>query len=157
LEGTIQHVLSPSYSVTVQANTSADADAVISAVNQLPSYSGTPVTVTLNLAAGASYSDLTPSPPPGVTLVINGQGGTTIVVGQPPALTGSPGPVIVTGITFTTATDAPTILVTGGSLTLRGCTIEESTGYSDAAIAVTGGTLDLGAASSPGGNTLNIN
>jgi hypothetical protein len=157
LEALIQQVLSPSYPVSLLANTSADADAVISAVNQLPSYSGTPVTVTLDLAADASYSDLTPSPPPGVTLVINGQGGTTIVVGQSPALTVSAGTVIVTGITFTTATDAPTILVSGGHLTLRNCTIQESTGYSDHAIVVTGGTVDLGTASSPGGNTLNIN
>ncbi len=48
-------------------------------------------------------------------------------------------------------------LVTGGSLTLRNDTIQESAGASDPAIAVTGGTLDLGTAANPGGNTININ
>jgi hypothetical protein len=157
LESSIQQVLSPSNPVTVQANNSAEADALISAVNQLPSYSSTTVTVTLNLSAGATYSDLTPSPPAGVTLVINGQGGTTTIVGQSPALTVSSGTVIVTGVTLTTATNAPTVLVTGGSLTLRNDIVQESTGFSDPAIQVTGGMLDLGTASSPGGNTLNVN
>jgi hypothetical protein len=55
-------------------------------------------------------------------------------------------------------TDAPTILVKGGSLTLRHDTVQESTGYNDAAIAVSGGnTLDLGTVASPGGNTVNVN
>jgi hypothetical protein len=60
-------------------------------------------------------------------------------------------------VTFVTTGDAPTILVTGGHLTLRGCAVEESTGGNDAAIAVTGGTVDLGTAADPGGNTININ
>src|SRR5262249_45898819 len=67
------------------------------------------------------------------------------------------GAVIVTNMTLTTATDAPTILVTGGSLTLRNVVIEESTGFTDAAICVTGGSLDLGTAGDPGGNTLDGN
>jgi hypothetical protein len=47
--------------------------------------------------------------------------------------------------------------VTGGSLTLRNDVVQESTGFTDAAVSLTGGTLDLGTASDPGGNTLNIN
>jgi hypothetical protein len=35
--------------------------------------------------------------------------------------------------------------------------VQESTGYNDAAIQITGGSLDLGTAASPGGNTLSIN
>ncbi len=156
LSSLLSQALSPSYPITVQANTTADADTVISAVNQLPSYN-TPVTVTVNLAAGATYGDVTASPPSGVTLVINGQGGTTTIVGSSPALTVSSGNVIVTGMTLTTATDAPTILVTGGSLQLRNDDIESSTGSAQAAISLTGGSLDLGTAMDPGGNVLNIN
>src|SRR5262249_37591506 len=57
-----------------------------------------------------------------------------------------------------TATDAPTILVSGGSLKLRNDVIQESTGFTDAAICVTGGTLDLGMGTAdPGDNILNVN
>src|SRR5262249_18014051 len=35
--------------------------------------------------------------------------------------------------------------------------IQESTGFTDAAISVTGGSVDLGTTASPGGNTLNVN
>ncbi len=158
LASLISQVLSPSYPVTVQANTTAAADTVISAVNQLPSYS-TPVTVTVNLAAGTSYGDITASPPSGVTLVINGEGGTTTIVGSSPALTVSSGTVIVTGMTLTTATAAPTILVTGGSLQLRNDDIESSTGSTEACISLSGGSsvLDLGTPTDPGGNVFNIN
>src|SRR5262249_15476561 len=58
---------------------------------------------------------------------------------------------------FVNATDAPTILVTGGSLALRNDVVQESTGYNDAAISVTNGSVDLGTAGSPGNNTININ
>jgi hypothetical protein len=54
-------------------------------------------------------------------------------------------------------TAAPTILVTGGTLTLRNDLVEESTGAAQAAIEVTGGTVDLGMADDPGGNTIDIN
>ncbi|MBI3409319.1 MAG: Ig-like domain repeat protein [Planctomycetes bacterium] len=67
------------------------------------------------------------------------------------------GNVIVSGVTFTTDTESPTILVTGGNLILRDCTIEESTGAAEPAIAFTGGTLDLGTADDPGNNIVNIN
>src|SRR5262249_21852278 len=55
--------------------------------------------------------------------------------------------------------NGPTIVVQGGQLTARGNTIEETTGGSQAAVAITGGLVDLGA--SPvyfdpgfGGNTI---
>jgi hypothetical protein len=54
-----------------------------------------------------------------VTLVVNGVGGTTTIVGHSPALTITSGNVTVNNVIFTTATNAPTILVNGGSLTLR--------------------------------------
>ena len=158
LETILQQVLSPSYAVTVQANTSTDADNIISAVNQLPpAPNGSSETVTINLAAGVSYGDLNLSPPAGVTLIINGQNGTTTIIGQSPALTVSSGTVIVNGLTLTTATNAPTILVTGGSLSLRGDTIQQSSQFTDAAISVSGnGTVDLGTDADPGNNLLDI-
>jgi hypothetical protein len=69
-----------------------------------------------------------------------------------PALTVSGGHVIVDGCTLITTGNAPTILVTGGTLTLNNDIVQESTGYSEPAIKVTGGSLNLA-----GGNTLNIN
>src|SRR5262249_32249042 len=94
---------------------------------------------------------------PGITLIINGVNGSTTVVGHSPALTVTSGNVIVNNVTFTTATDAPTVLVSGGSLALRNDVVQSSTGFADAAIAVSGGTVDLGSTSSPGNNILNVN
>jgi hypothetical protein len=125
-----------------------------------------PVAVTLNLTSG-SYSDLIFSlQPPAefytagpayVTAIVNGVNGSTTVVGHSPALTITSGNVIVNNVTFTTATNSPTILVAGGSLALRNDVIQESTGYADAAISVTGGAVDLGSTSSPGNNKINVN
>src|SRR5207253_133051 len=50
-----------------------------------------------------------------------------------------------------------TILVTGGGLKLRGDTVQESTGYPQAAFLLAGGALDLGTAADPGGNTVSVN
>ena len=91
-----------------------------------------------------------------MTLVLDGSGTTTTIVGSSPALTVN-GAVSIENATYTTATDTPTILVTGGSLTLRDVVIEESTGFTDAAISVTGGSVDLGTTASPGGNNLDVN
>ena len=143
---------SSSFTLGVDTNL---ADAVIAAVNGLPPQSN-PITIVMNLEAG-NYSDLNASPPAGVTLVINGTGSSPTIVGHSPALTVTSGTVVVNGATFTTATDAPTILVTGGMLVLRNDTIQESTGFTDAAIAVTGGTVDLGTTASPGNNIINLN
>ncbi len=79
-------------------------------------------------------------------------------IGGSPALIVESGIVFISNSTFTNATDSPTILVTGGSLKLRNDTVQESTGYNQAAIQITGGSVDLGtAAVDPGGNILNIN
>ena len=40
---------------------------------------------------------------------------------------------------------------------VRNSTIQESTGFAQAAILINGGTVDLGTAASPGGNTFNVN
>jgi hypothetical protein len=115
-----------------------------------------PITVVLNLAPG-TYPDLKASLPAGVTLVINGNGHTTTIVGHSPALTVTAGTVLVNGMILTTATASPTILVSGGSLTLRSDVIQESTGSNQAAVQITGGTVDLGTATGHGLNTLNVN
>ena len=62
--------------------------------------------------------------------------------------------MIVEDVTFINDTDAPTVLVSGGSLVVRGSTITETTGGSRAAVEVAGGRVDLGTADEPGGNTL---
>jgi uncharacterized delta-60 repeat protein len=77
--------------------------------------------------------------------------------GDSPALTLLSGNLTISNSTFVNATNAPTILVTCGHLTLRNDVIQESTGYDQVAISVTGGTVDLGTAASPGGNIFNVN
>jgi uncharacterized delta-60 repeat protein len=140
--------------VVLAANNTTDADAVITAVNHLQAPSA-PAAVILDLGTG-TFADINASPPPGVTLVINGNG-SQMVIGNSPALTVGSGDVVVTGVTLTTTTNSPTILVTGGHLTLRNDVIQESNGYSQAAVQITGGTVDLGTTTDPGGNTVNIN
>ncbi len=87
---------------------------------------------------------------PGETLLSHGGGGSTTFVGHSPALSVLAGNVAIDGVTLTNATDAPTILVRGGSLTLRDSSVRESTGYAQSAIQVSGGSADLGTASDPG-------
>jgi hypothetical protein len=96
--GNLQQVLSPSTPVvSLNADTTTDADAVVTAVNGLEGVSpSAPVTVQLNLGSG-SYTDFDASPPAGVTLVITGNGSTTTIVGQSPALTVTSGTVVVSG------------------------------------------------------------
>jgi hypothetical protein len=151
----LQSALATNTTPTFQVSAGTDLRALISAVNGLSS-PASPATITVNLGAG-SFSDVAVNPPAGVTVVLIGNGSTTTIVGHSPALTLSAGDVIVIGVTFTTASDAQSILVTGGSLMLRDDTVEESTGFADAAITLTRGTLDLGTAASPGNNMFNVN
>jgi hypothetical protein len=81
----------------------------------------------------------------------------TILTGHSPALIVNGGTVVLQGVKAQTPTAAPTIVVNGGSLTVRQSTIQESTGSSQVAILVNGGTVDLGTTASPGGNTFNVN
>jgi hypothetical protein len=114
-----------------------------------------PVTVYVHLASG-TYPGIVASPPPNVTLEIDGPNGTLATfVGHSPALTVLSGTVIVNRVTLTNSTAAPTILVKGGSLTLRDDTVA-TTGGGQAAVAITGGSIDLGTSADPGGNVLEI-
>jgi hypothetical protein len=132
--------------------------AVIQAVNALTDVTQ-PVTIVLDLGGGTystggvAYGPSDPTTAGNVTWVV--ENGTL----DPsfPALTVGGGRAIVQDCTLTTTGDAPTVLVTGGSLTLRNDVIQESTDFNDAAISITGGTLDLGTAPDPGGNTINVN
>ena len=77
---------------------------------------GPTVTIVVNLADG-DYDATSVSVPDGILLEIHGTGGVTMNGGSP-SLTINSGNVIVTGVTFVNDTDAPTILVNGGSLSI---------------------------------------
>jgi hypothetical protein len=138
--------------LTVQTTTPQQASDVLAAANALDPTT-TPTSTLIVDLGGQAIQDTTIEVPPQVTVqFVNGT-----FIGGSPALIVQSGQVVVRNSTFSNATNAATILVTGGSLTLRGDTIQESTGYSQSAIAITGGTVDLGTTSDPGDNTLNIN
>ncbi|HVK07597.1 MAG TPA: LamG-like jellyroll fold domain-containing protein, partial [Gemmataceae bacterium] len=148
----LQSVINQQGSLTIfQVTTNTQAQAVVAAVNGLAAQA-TPVNVTLVLGSG-TYSGITPSPKAGITLKIVGSGGTTAVDGASPSLdVGGEGSVIVSDLTLENATDAPTVQVSGGNLTLRNVVVEESSAADQSAVLVTGGTVDLGTAADPGGN-----
>ena len=150
----LQTTLASQSSVALEVAPS-QATSVINAVNALTAPSS-PVTITLDLTSG-SYTGLVASPPPNVTLIISGAGGSVSFVGNSPALTVAGNVIVESGVTFSNATNTPTILVTSGTLTLRGATVQESTAGNQPAILITGGTVDLGTVADPGNNTFNIN
>ncbi len=123
--------------MTLQATSNNDVTAAIGAVNGVTNPNpGTPMTVTLDLGGGTYTTDTHVSTQPGVTLVITN--GT--LVGGSPALTVNSGTVVLDGVTAVNATNAPTILVNGGSLKVRNSTIQDATGFDQAAFLVTTGT-----------------
>lgn len=141
--------------VVLEVNDTA-LGAVVAAVEALaPAVGGPVVTIVITLADG-DYSGQNIDVPAGVRLVIDGTSSTVTFVGASPAFTVSSGEVLIKGVTFSNATDAPTILVTGGSLILRDSLVQETTGGSRAAIEITGGSVDLGSALNPGGNTIEV-
>ncbi len=83
----------------------------------------------------------------------NTSGATVTIQGASPALTVTSGTLTVDGITYTTATNDPTVLVNGGSLIMRNCKVEESTGFTQSGISVSSGSLDAGTGSDHGYNT----
>jgi hypothetical protein len=137
--------------ITLHATTQQAADDIVAAVNGM-SPPALPVTVTVDLGGG-NFTGITASPPANVTLVF--ENGT--FNGHSPALTVTSGTVLVLHSLLQNTTDAPTILVTGGHLTLRDDVIQESTGFAQVAVRVTGGAVDLGTVGDPGGNILNVN
>jgi hypothetical protein len=154
MQDAITQALQSRNPIVIQADP-GQTEMIAIAVNGLKAPSS-PVTLTVNLAAG-TYSGIIASPPHNVTLVINGTATTTTFAGHSPALTVLSGDVIVNNVILVNTTNATTILVKGGSLTLRHDTVQETTGGSQAAIAISGGTVDLGVTGDLGGNTLNVN
>lgn len=139
--------------VTFQAHVQADVDTMLAAVNAL-SAATTDVTVTIDLGGGTySTNGVALDPPDNVIVVI--QNGT--LDPDMPSLTVAGGAVTVLNCTLLTTGDAPTILVSGGLLTLRNDIVQESSGFNRTAIEIRGGTVDLGTTSAPGGNTINLN
>jgi hypothetical protein len=150
----LQTVITQQGSVTFQETSDALAQTLVSAVNGLAAQTK-PVTITMNLGS-ANYTDLTPSPKAGITLVISGSGGTTTVVGHSPALHVASGNVVIENLTLVTDTNSPTVMVSGGSLMLRNVDVEGTGTGSQPAVWISGGNVDLGTATDPGGNTFDV-
>jgi hypothetical protein len=74
----LQAVLATTSSVTLDAATDTDAQTVLTTVDSLAAQAP-PVTITVDLASG-SFTDLTASPPAGVTLVPTGDGDDDILI-----------------------------------------------------------------------------
>jgi ELWxxDGT repeat protein len=142
--------------VSIQAATQTAVTAFVTAVNglTLDQNPPQPVAIVVDLGDGSfSGQTIDTGDTPNVTVYFTN--GT--YNGHSPALTVLSGNVVLLNVTLTNTTDAPTLRVLGGRVVVRNSVIQESTGYSQAAIEVTGGTVDLGTAPSPGGNTININ
>jgi hypothetical protein len=175
LQGFLPQSNSTANSMTILASANVPPATVIPAVNALANVSQ-PVTIVLDLGGSTYTGGVAADPPANVSLVV--QNGTLTKSGTTPALpvtggmvtminlnldpnvpavTVTAGQVAVLDCTLTTSGNAPTILVTGGSLTLRNdMVVQASPTSTAAAVSVTGGTVDLGTAASPGGNTLNV-
>jgi uncharacterized delta-60 repeat protein len=166
--------LSTGGELTVQASSSITPSTVIDAINGLTNVAQ-PVTIIYDLGGGTySATNVSADPPANVALVIQngtltgGSSGFTIAGGNvtlnnvtldpdTPALTVAGGQVSVLNSTLTTSGNAPTLLVTGGNVTLSEDKISQtSTASIQPAIAVTGGTVNLGTATTPGNNTLSV-
>jgi Ca2+-binding RTX toxin-like protein len=138
--------------VEVTTTDEGELDSVIAAIESValdPDATGPPVEIVLDLG-GFDYSGKEIAVPAGLIVTI--ENGT--LTGASPALIVSSGTVIADGVTFTNSTAAATILVNGGSLTLRDSVIHETDGGDYAAIEIHGGSVDLGTAGDAGGNTL---
>ncbi len=174
LAGVIPQNSSSPTVISIQAGPDQTPSTVIQAVNNLTNVNPQfPVTIIYDLGGGTfSATNVNADPPSNVALIIqNGtlNGSLTInggnvqlknVTVEPdvPALTVTGGQVSLLNCTLTTTGNAPTLLVTGGNVTLLNNTITQaSTAYTQPAIAVTGGTLNLGTATTPGNNTLSVN
>src|SRR5262249_37701913 len=152
----LQSLLSSISPKSVEFDVSTNADALIDVASINAQVVSSNVTFHLELipAPGETFTDLQLRTDPLYSVDISGTT-STLVVGNSPALEVDSGNVTIDGLNLTTATNAPVILVTGGSLTVPNST-STATGSSPAAIRVTGGTVDLGTAADPGTNVLDI-
>jgi hypothetical protein len=104
--------------------------------------------------ADAKTMDIAPVNPKTVTIVGKGTPGGSVITGASTLVSGN---LIISDIEFTNTTPNPTILVTGGTLNLRKCTINESTGYDQVGLRVSAGTVDAGTLADHGFNKFRVN
>jgi uncharacterized delta-60 repeat protein len=153
--------------VVVHVKSAAQLSTAVSAIaGMVVNPSGPNVQVLLDLDVG-SYSLGSVSVPAGLTLLIDGDGGSycegTFASSSGPVLTLVSGNVVIRdGAQFSGTGNFPTIVVQGGQLTMRNSTVTETTTTNQAAIAISGGQVDLGTTADPydpnsGGNTISIN
>lgn len=107
-----------------------------------------PKAITLILDNGP-YSGMTLSPPENIILNLAGNDtkdveGTLISNTSGPAVTITSGEVFLQGDRLATSADAPAVLVTGGHLTLDQSEVEETGGFLNVAVKVSGGSANLG-------------
>jgi hypothetical protein len=146
----------PAGTTEVQATaTSSNLNEFFAAIAALPTNSGDMIDVVLNLAEG-DYEGALVDVPAGYRVVINGESGQAVFHGASPSLTLQSGELHVAGVTFVNSTDASSIVVGGGSLTVRNSVIRETTAGARAAIELNAGSLNLGTLADPGGNTLDV-
>ncbi len=138
--------------VLLQVTNTSELDSVIAAINGLTADAQPPIMVIVDLGGKMYQTDTPLNPPNGIDAMI--QDGH--LMGRSPALIVAGGIVTIDNVLATNATSTPTILVTGGSLTVRNSTIDGPPFTGLAAFSITGGTLDLGTTTSPGDNTINI-
>jgi hypothetical protein len=142
----LQALLATTPSVSLIATSDAALQSQVAAINGL-SAPASPVAITLVLGDGP-YSGVSLSPPDGVVLDLAGNHTAdspgTQITGTGPAVTVTSGEVYVQGDGLSIFGDAPTILVTGSHLTIGQNNIQESTGYNNVALAVTGGEVTIG-------------
>ncbi len=126
--------------------------------NSLPA--DTTIQVMLSPETGTPFTDLDVSAPMNATVIISSSGATLqTITGHSPALTINPGDgnVVVENLVLATATSSPTVLVNGGSLTLRNVDVQQTSGSNAPAISIASvAQVDLGTASIPGGNVFEV-
>jgi hypothetical protein len=153
--------------VVIHVATQAQMAAVGAAVAGVSASStGPEIEVLLDVDPG-TYTLGQVTVPAGLKLILDGDNGAcgtrTLTGTNAPALTVSSGDVLIRGgMALTETGNAPALLIQGGQLTMRGSTVTETTTTNQAAVAITGGQVDLGTSTDYldpnwGNNTLNIN
>lgn len=146
----------PAGTTEVQATASpSDINAFLDAIAVLAPNGGDVIDIVLQLDEG-DYEGAVVNVPTGYRVTINGETGQVVFHGASPSLTLQSGDLRVNGVTFVNTTDAPSVLVQGGTLTVRNSLIQETTGGVQSAIEIGGGSVDLGTISDPGGNTFEV-
>jgi len=153
-------------SVPLAVSDVTQENTAFAAINSLPPSSGTGTGVTVTVAPG-TYTDAKINTSSGAHVTVKGSTpqqwsrvenvdtfGPTNFVGSSPALEVDQGSVTVFGVELSTPTDAPTILVTGGTLVLLDDFVLGTPNGDQPVIEVDGGTLILGPQIGAYGNEL---